>query len=304
MDRGTFLSGLEMVNGRSTFLPFRQAIIPMGSEHMGAAGFVLELVQKTERELYDLNSNHAKFRTDIREGRNGKPLDLTIRVVNVNNGSPVPNARILLQHVFFSSNGIEVGSEGNQVSDVSGKVVFKTIFNEDDTANKLQLGIGVFLNANVSGTKDFCFQVTMPGYHTGETVATEKQELKLITNASGGYDATIIIGVNVASAAPINSSPETGGQFVMSQNYPNPVRGNTTIIFSLAEPSIVWLDIYDMAGRKISRLLCEAMFPGVHSVEWDRSVDGEKLPRGNYAYQLNVNNCKGAFKQIKVMTVF
>ncbi len=96
----------------------------------------------------------------------------------------------------------------------------------------------------------------------------------------------------------------TLGQFALGQNYPNPFSSNTTISFSLLESSLVWLDIYNFRGRKIAQLLNSQLSAGEHVVEWSRLWQGEVLPQGSYAYQLNVENSKGIYTNIKVMTIF
>ncbi len=100
-----------------------------------------------------------------------------------------------------------------------------------------------------------------------------------------------------------STRPETGGQFVLNQNYPNPFRFATTIEFSLAGSSKVWLDLYNIAGVKVARLIDGQLNEGEHSVQWNREVEGAMLPPGNYAFQLNVANETGVHRQSKVMTI-
>jgi peptidoglycan/xylan/chitin deacetylase (PgdA/CDA1 family) len=80
---------------------------------------------------------------------------------------------------------------------------------------------------------------------------------------------------------------------VLSQNYPNPFNSTTTIKFNLATGGFIRLDIYDLAGREIKRLLAEKMPAGDHTVHF--MADG--LSSGIYLYQIKSEN----FVKIKKM---
>jgi len=75
------------------------------------------------------------FRSDIREGKSGTPLTLTLTVVNSSNGcSPLPGANVEIWQCDASGNYSEYGSQvaqtylrGIQTTDASGQVTFTTI---------------------------------------------------------------------------------------------------------------------------------------------------------------------------------
>ncbi len=56
--------------------------------------------------------------------------------------------------------------------------------------------------------------------------------------------------------------------FMLKQNYPNPLRGNTVIEFSLDKPSDVVLDVLDVMGRRVERLASGHYASGIHRVSW------------------------------------
>ncbi len=76
------------------------------------------------------------FRSDIREGKAGTLLTLTIRVVNANSGcSPVPNANVEIWHVDAAGNYSQYGTQttqtylrGIQTTNSNGEVTFTTIY--------------------------------------------------------------------------------------------------------------------------------------------------------------------------------
>jgi protocatechuate 3,4-dioxygenase beta subunit len=76
------------------------------------------------------------FRSDIREGKSGTLLTLTIRVVNAAVGcAPVPNANVEIWHVDAAGDYSQYGSQasqtflrGIQTSNGNGEVTFTTIY--------------------------------------------------------------------------------------------------------------------------------------------------------------------------------
>ncbi len=75
--------------------------------------------------------------------------------------------------------------------------------------------------------------------------------------------------------------------FALHQNHPNPFNPSTEIGFSLPVPSTVTLDIFDVSGKRIRRLLEERRPAGNHSVHWDGLDDrGSRAISGVYFYRL------------------
>lgn len=67
------------------------------------------------------------------------------------------------------------------------------------------------------------------------------------------------------------------------QNYPNPFNPETTIGFELSEADRVVLDVFDVTGRKVARLIDEQMAQGAHTVRFNAS----NLSSGVYFYRLS-----------------
>jgi protocatechuate 3,4-dioxygenase beta subunit len=76
------------------------------------------------------------FRSDIREGKSGTLLTLTIKVVNVNNAcAAVPDANVEIWHVDAAGNYSQYGTQqaqtflrGIQTTNSGGEVTFTTIY--------------------------------------------------------------------------------------------------------------------------------------------------------------------------------
>ena len=78
--------------------------------------------------------------------------------------------------------------------------------------------------------------------------------------------------------------------YLLSQNYPNPFNTITTITYTLSEPSIVTLEIFDLLGRKVATLVNDYQIAGNHKINFN-ATDG--LPSSLYIYRLNA----GKFSQ-------
>jgi hypothetical protein len=74
---------------------------------------------------------------------------------------------------------------------------------------------------------------------------------------------------------------------LLRQNIPNPFNPSTTITFQLKEPRQVQLEIYDVAGHLVRRLVDGQQPAGDHAVVWDgRDVRGFSASSGVYFYRL------------------
>jgi hypothetical protein len=96
-----------------------------------------------------------------------------------------------------------------------------------------------------------------------------------------------------------SSSRATGGQFILGQNYPNPHQGETTVPFTLANPSDVRLDIFDLQGRKVAGVVRKGRSPGTQSIKLN--LTGLGLPPGDYVYELQVTTRHGTYRQAMMM---
>lgn len=85
--------------------------------------------------------------------------------------------------------------------------------------------------------------------------------------------------------------PET---FLLQQNYPNPFNPITTIEFSVpasSGTSNVTLDVFNVLGQRVDRLIDESMRPGDYRIEWDATdASGSRVATGIYLYRLSVGD--------------
>lgn len=85
------------------------------------------------------------------------------------------------------------------------------------------------------------------------------------------------------------------------QNYPNPFRDTTTIEYELTEAADVRLEVVDLVGSLVSRLVDAPTPAGVHTVTWDgRSDSGIDAPPGVYVIRLRTGRGESAVRALKL----
>jgi M6 family metalloprotease-like protein len=95
----------------------------------------------------------------------------------------------------------------------------------------------------------------------------------------GSYHLTEPIFVGIATAV----EEETPTVFSLSQNYPNPFNPTTNIAFSVEQPGHTTLDVFDLLGRRVTRLYeGRAESRSTYQVTFDAS----DLSAGLYVYVL------------------
>jgi hypothetical protein len=91
--------------------------------------------------------------------------------------------------------------------------------------------------------------------------------------AGSGFDATV------------------PSSYHLAPSYPNPFRATTTIQFALPKNEHVVLEVFDVVGRRVARLVDEEVEAGYHSVVWDgRSSGAATLASGVYIYRLRAGS--------------
>ncbi|MFC2076668.1 FlgD immunoglobulin-like domain containing protein [candidate division KSB1 bacterium] len=84
--------------------------------------------------------------------------------------------------------------------------------------------------------------------------------------------------------------------FELFQNYPNPANPQTIIPFNLNKEGQVRLDIYNIRGQLVRRLVDGQLSSGTHRILWDgKDGSGHEVASGVYFYRLeNPDNSKRA----------
>lgn len=311
MKRSDFIRGISLAS--------LGAVLPAGrvntaTEELAARTIGCTLIPSDTGHLHprDPVANSCSLRQDIRETKTGIQLNLKLKITN-ENGEPITNAWVKIWHC--DKNGV-------QITDANGAVEFITVFPGWYSKKVTQIHFRVYLSSVLAATSQLTFPEKAKNiiYTTGtlytsrggdprplatDNAAKSGYSLQMATITpnviTGGYDSALQVTVTGTGTESLGlAQPETGGQFNLEQNYPNPYTNETHIPFSLAHTSDVEMEIYDLSGRKVANVKLDELPAGDHHFPLHPNSLG--IAPGTYIYQLVVTNGNGVFRQCKVMT--
>ena len=133
-------------------------------------------------------------------------------------------------------------------------------------------------------------------------MGTTNQMLEVTGNTTDGFVGTLTVGIDGATTTGLQRlEPDTGGQFSVQQNFPNPFSDETAIGLELHNAAQVVVTVFDLQGRRRYEAL-NAYYPsGHHVIALRQSEMG--LAAGSYVYEVRTINEQGTFFQAKLMTV-
>lgn len=89
------------------------------------------------------------------------------------------------------------------------------------------------------------------------------------------------------TATDVDARPPAIGAF--HRVHPNPFSASATMEFSLANGGLATLEVFDVSGRLVMKVLDKYVLAGDHTAVWDgRDVDGRAQPSGVYFCRLTV----------------
>ncbi|MBK7142923.1 MAG: T9SS type A sorting domain-containing protein [bacterium] len=96
-----------------------------------------------------------------------------------------------------------------------------------------------------------------------------------------------VVGMN-AKPMSVEVSQTVPAEFRLEQNVPNPFNPTTVISYTLNSPGRVTLEVYNVYGRQVIKLVDAYQSAGIHDVTW-HAVDqsGEPIASGLYFYRLS-----------------
>jgi hypothetical protein len=124
---------------------------------------------------------------------------------------------------------------------------------------------------------------------TGEFIDLHEQGPVWIHPAAKRTRSRLVIGTaGFVERQRALLAPET---FVLQQNYPNPFGGSTTLGYSLPEAGYVEVQVYNVLGQEVARLVGGIESAGFHQIVWDgASSGGADLPDGVYLVRMRTEN--------------
>jgi hypothetical protein len=88
------------------------------------------------------------------------------------------------------------------------------------------------------------------------------------------------------------------GAYVLSQNYPNPFNPETRIAYHLPKTSAVLLEIFNIRGQSVRRLVNWEQSAGSYVITWNGLDEtGRPVASGIYFYRL----VAGEFREVRKM---
>jgi protocatechuate 3,4-dioxygenase beta subunit len=164
------------------------------------------------------------IRSDIREGKSGTTLTLTITVVNTNNScAPVENAQVEIWQCDAAGNYSQYGSQtaqtflrGLQTTNSNGEVTFTTIYpgwyqgrathihvevvRNGASAKVTQIAFPESTNAAVYGTGVYASRGSNPTSNTQDNIFADSLASELASvsgDAASGMTATFRVGIAI-----------------------------------------------------------------------------------------------------------
>ena len=158
-------------------------------------------------------------------------------------------------------------------------------------------GHGLF-NVNLpkmpTGLASDLYWVSDGGSYDGLYAPTGQQELVHFP-----FDvSTGVIGGDAATAVAELTGASLPSDYALGDNYPNPFNAETAIRFAIPAAGVVVLDIYNISGQLVARLMDGELQAGSYEIKWDgRDAEGESVGSGVYLYELRA----GSFADSKQM---
>ncbi|MDP8320724.1 MAG: T9SS type A sorting domain-containing protein, partial [Candidatus Stygibacter australis] len=98
---------------------------------------------------------------------------------------------------------------------------------------------------------------------------------------------TVIVPIAIRPSEGGNAGNEIPEATRLRQNYPNPFNPETSIIYELAKAGNVTLEVYNIKGQMVRRLVNRFKAAGSFKVVWDgRDEDDQVVSSGVYIYRL------------------
>ena len=158
-------------------------------------------------------------------------------------------------------------------------------------------GHGLF-NVNLpkmpNGLASDLYWVSDGGPYDGLYAPTGQQELVHFP-----FDvSTGVISSNLTTAVAELTGESLPSAYALGDNYPNPFNAETAIRFAIPAAGGVVLDIYNISGQLVARLMDGELQAGSYEIKWDgRDAEGESVGSGVYLYELRA----GSFAASKQM---
>ena len=146
--------------------------------------------------------------------------------------------------------------------------------NVDRIARTQVFGSALSNRTGPGGAEWFTENITTAGFYCLAVCKTGPEEF----DKEGTYQLTILQGIS-----DVTDEPEMPSATALTGVHPNPFNPQTTISYDLDAGAKVVLEIYDVKGARVRRLVDESMPAGRHTAVWNGADDaGRRVASGVY----------------------
>jgi hypothetical protein len=169
------------------------------------------------------------------------------------------------------------------VKKTSNLVALGTWYNDPNGANRLK--------ATTNFKPEYDFARPQWKFYTDTLNLSYQTTAAAYTGGAAGYPAGDLNWFPSRKAAWLLTDVEktTAGvpqTFELSQNYPNPFNPTTNLEYSISKSSNVVIEVFNVLGQSVARLVDGHLAPGTYKTTFDAS----KLSSGVYLYQLTADD--------------
>ena len=134
-----------------------------------------------------------------------------------------------------------------------------------------------------------------PEYYAFEALPARYVRITGLGNTENTWTSVTEVTFEAPTSDPMSSAlmlaidqppEEVVDKLTLEPNYPNPFEQSTTLEYAIPEQARVMLEVYDVLGRRVARLVDQELPPGRHRVR----VDAGSLTSGTYFYRLQVGD--------------
>ena len=136
---------------------------------------------------------------------------------------------------------------------------------------------------SVNGLAPGSYSITVD--NIGSNVPTSSVASISYTSTGAPVAATVDFSLSTTTGVETSTPAQPVG-FTLSQNYPNPFNPSTVIKYTIKQPGIVALKVYNILGQEIQTLVSNYQVAGNYQV----ILNAQNLSSGVYFYRLQSNN--------------
>ena len=247
-----YLAFSEMVAGQTDYILFNNSVVPPGAHDVGVENLV-------GGEDYTIE---AVGSTSLQSPIDGNYGPFTMPVSNM----------LQLHNVY-----LEQDTYAFRLDNYSGGADWSMGLHprSDPRPARIDVVEGGYSNHNGSGGPEwFTVDIATADWYCLAVCKATPFDFDL----EGTYGLTILRGVS-----DVTDDPELPTATSLAGVHPNPFNPQTTISFDLANRSAVELDLYDVKGALVRRLVNQSMPAGRHSAIWNGKDDsGTRVASGVY----------------------